>query len=323
VPGQSGDYFTRMQAETSAVRQAQADLSVALNQREELQRQLRGERQSAVATPAAAAGPNAPTTDTAVRLAEAQKRLDELLLRFTDKHPDVAATRDAIRQLQERQEQELRDLREGKGPATASLAASPVYQNIQMTLNQVEVQIASLRSRIGQGQSNIAQLQRLANTAPEVEADYSKLTRDYEVTRAQYNSLLERLERARLSEDAEQTGIVRFEVIDPPVAPLEPVAPNRPMLVAVLLAIALAAGAGLAYLMHVLRPVFSNVRTLTEVSGRPVLGAISVIWAGDRALARRKEVLALGGAFAGLLAVFVVVFTWQAWESAWFRNVVG
>jgi polysaccharide chain length determinant protein (PEP-CTERM system associated) len=310
VPGQGGDYFTRIQVQTEASKQARADLAVAMNRRDELQRQLRGERQSATATtPVGVAG--APVSDTATRLAEAHARLDELTLRFTDKHPDVIATRETIRQLEARQAEELAAMRSGEGPATASLAASPVYQNIQMALNQTEVEIASLRSKIALAESNVADLRRVASSAPEVEAEYARLTRDYEVTKAQYNALLERLEKAKLSDQADQTGIVRFDVIDPPVAAFNPVAPNRPLLIAGVFLAALAAGGGLAYLLNMMKPVFSNSRALADLTGLPVLGAVTAAWVSDLRERRKKELLVFGGSCAGLLAICLILASWQ------------
>ena len=322
VPGEGGDYFTRIQMQTEAAKQARAELSVAMNRRAELERQLRGERQSAV--PGSAVGPTGtPTTETAMRLAEAHKRLDDLTLRYTDKHPDVVATRETIRQLEQRQQEEIDAMRRGDGPTSSSLAASPVYQNLQMALNQTEVEITTLRSKIALAESNIADLSRVANTAPEVEAEYARLTRDYEVTRAQYNSLLERLERAKLSEQADQTGIVTFDVIDPPMAAFAPVAPNRPLLLAGVFLGALAAGGGLAYLLNMLKPVFSNTRSLAEVTGVPVLGAVTAAWLSDVRERRRRELLVFASSCAGLLVLFVLLAAWQFTAPIGFGQLIG
>jgi polysaccharide chain length determinant protein (PEP-CTERM system associated) len=322
VPGEGGDYFSRIQLQTEMAKQARADLSVALGRRQELQRQLVGERQSSV--PAAGAGtPSAPVTETGMRLAEAQARLDELRLRYTDKHPDIVATQETIRQLEERQQAELEAMRRGEGPATASLAASPVYQNIQMALNQNEVEIATLRGKIALAESNIADLRRVANSAPEVEAEYARLSRDYEVTRAQYNSLLERMEKAKLSEDADETGIVRFEVIDPPLAAFAPVAPNRPLLIAGVFAAALVLGGGLAYLLNMLKPVFSNSRNLAEITGLPVLGAVTAAWLSDVRERRKKELMAFAGSCAGLLVAFLILAAWQVTAPIGLGQIVG
>jgi polysaccharide chain length determinant protein (PEP-CTERM system associated) len=323
VPGESGGYFARLDAETARVKQARADLAVAMGRSDELRRQLRGEVTNVSPEAMAAGTAGLPATDTSVRLAEARARLDELSLRFTDKHPDVVATRETIRQLEERQRLEVEALRSGNGPTPAALASNPVYQSIQMALNQSEVQVAELRRQIAQGESNIADLQRLAKTAPEVEARFRELTRDFEVTRAQYTSLLERLEKARLSGQADQTGIVRFEVIDPPQVGLQPVSPNRPMLSLLVLLGGLAAGAGLAYLLSMQKPVFLNTRTLTEATGLPVLGSVSAALTAERTEARRKDRMAYAGAMAGLLVVFVALIAVQGSAGAFLSDIVG
>jgi protein tyrosine kinase modulator len=73
----------------------------------------------------------------------------------------------------------------------------------------------------------------------------------------------------------------------------------------------LAAGAGLAYLIQVLKPVFWSVRTLAEHTGATVLGAVSPAF--PQALLRRKRwdvsfFSLLAGSFVAL-AVVVLGFS--------------
>jgi polysaccharide chain length determinant protein (PEP-CTERM system associated) len=325
VPGAQGDYFGRLQAEMAASQKARAALDVALRRREELTRQLRGEKSL---VPAAVAGkgvapkvgvvdgsPDQRTdavaggTDTASRIAVAQARLDDLLLRYTDKHPDVVAARETLTQLKDRQATELEALRRGEPGAIlgSGLAANPVYQTIQLQLNQTDVEIAAIRGDLAEHGRAESELRRMVNTAPGVEAEFSRLNRDYDVTKAQYNSLVERLEKAKLSDDAQQTGVVRFEIIDPPTSPLTPVAPKRPFLMALVLLSALGAGVGVAWLISQLRPVFNTVESLADVTGLPVLGCVTVTWIGRLAGEFRRSVLAVVGATAGLVVLFLVV----------------
>lgn len=319
MPGTQGDYFTRLQAEMESVNKAQADLAVAVRRRDELQRQLRGE-QPFLSTPSdggagAVAGSPVPVgaaNDTGARIREAQARLDELLLRFTEKHPDVIALRATLSELRARQRAEIDAVRRGD-PAAASrigLNANPVFQSIQLQLNQTEVEIATLRGKVADGQRKVASLRALVDTAPEVEAEFARLNRDYDVTRAQYQALLERLEKTRLQEEAESTGVVRFEVIEPPTAAFQPVAPNRPRLIVMVLFGGMAAGVGVAYLLNMLRPVFSNTRQLSQITGLPVLGAVSLTWLDRyRAQQRRGAIVYVGAACAlvGIGAAIVLV----------------
>jgi hypothetical protein len=147
----------------------------------------------------------------------------------------------------------------------------------------------------------------MLDTAPEVEAEYARLMRDYDVTRAQYNELVSRLDRARISEEAEQTGVIRFEIIDPPNASVQPVAPDRPRLLALVLAVALAAGAGLAFVLHQLKPVFSSTAVLGDITGLPVIGAVSRTWRERYRAVRRQEMLKTALSAACLLLIFATV----------------
>lgn len=316
MPGeQGGDYFSRLQNEMEAVKKAQAALGVATSRREELQRQLRGETPYAASGSSNAAGARGGSGggDTSTRIQETQARLEDLLLRYTDKHPDVVALRETLEQLKQRQEAEIAALRRGDpGAAAAGAATNPVYQSIQLSLNQAEVEIAALRGQINDGHRKVAQLRELVDTVPEVEAEFARLNRDYDVTRAQYTALVDRLEKARLSEQAEETGVVRFDVIDPPAAGYQPAAPNRPRLIAMVLFAGLAVGGGLAYLLHQLRPVFNNVRLLNEITGVPVLGAVSMTWLDKRKMESRMRRLAFSGAAALLMVAFVGTMLFQS-----------
>lgn len=306
VPGAQGDYFTRLQNETDLAQKAEAQLRIATQRRAELSRQLTGERPYVPG--AVGVGVNSEGES---RVLEAQKRLDDLLLRYTEKHPEVIAARDSLQQLKARETQELAALQSGKGGSVTGMSSNPVYQQIQLQMNQADVEITSLRSELAVHQQNIAQMRSLVNTAPEVEADFSRLTRDYEVTKARYNELVTRLDQARISEQAEQTGIVRLEVIDPPTVGVEPVAPVRPRLLTIVLFASLLAGASVAFLGHQLRPVFTSSRSVTQVVGLPVLGAVARTWVERHRAERRTQLFQLAGAMGALVLVFVVVLLLQ------------
>ena len=313
MPGVQGDYFSRLQGEIDQIDKAKAALNLAGRRRAELQSQLRGEAPVLSVAPATVAG--AGGSDITSRIRETQAKLDEMLLRFTDKHPDVIALKQTLADLTARQQEQIEALRRGDAGAAAGigLAANPVYQNIQLQLNQTNVEIATLNAEIAERQRKIDELRKRVNTAPEVEAGLARLNRDYEVTRASYQALLERLEKARLSEQAEETGIVRFEIIDPPAASFIPVAPKRTLLLLGVLVLALGAGGGLAYLLHLLRSVFSNTRQLQAVTGRPVIGWVSMTGLEDHKANQRRGLLAFAAATSLLLftATVLVVVQWR------------
>ena len=312
MPGAQGDYFSRLQNEMEALNKSNGLLRVALERRETMQRQLRGE-QPMVAGSSGTGGIGGMGAgsigDTAQRIRETQTRLDETLLRFTDKHPDVIALRATLVDLQTRQKSEIEAARRGDAGAAAStgLNANPVYQNIQLQLNQADVEISALRAEINDHQNKVAELRKLVDTAPEVEAEFSRLNRDYDITRAQHQSLVARLEKAKFSDEADQTGVVTFETIEPPTASFKPVAPNRPMLIFAVLVAGLGAGGAIAYLLHQIKPVFSTARQLAAITGLPVLGEVSRTWLEKHSSLRLRGIMAYASAGGALVIAAVAV----------------
>jgi polysaccharide chain length determinant protein (PEP-CTERM system associated) len=302
VPGATGgDYFSRLHLETDELDHDRLALTLAEQKRDELRRQLASETGST----------NGGGADTATQIRDTQARLDELLLRFTDKHPDVIAARRTLEDLRARQKAEIEAVRRGDQAAIAAtgLASSPVYQGIKLQLSQIDVEVAGARQQVAGQEAKIAEQRKMINTAPQVEAEYERLDRDYAVTHTEYQALVDRLSRAKLSDKADATGVVRFEVVDPPAVNPDPVFPDRLKLILEVLAAGLGAGIGAAYLLHQLRPVFSSTRQLMELTQLPVLGSVSMTWPERHRAGARRAVwrYALGATTLVLLAVVVLL----------------
>ncbi|MGE3667580.1 MAG: GNVR domain-containing protein, partial [Steroidobacteraceae bacterium] len=161
------------------------------------------------------------------------------------------------------------------------------------------------------------------NSVPEVEAELARLNRDYDQVRQQYNELVQRRETALLSEQADRTGTVKFDVIEPPAAPIEPVSPNRPQLLMMVLVVALGAAGGVTWLLNQLRPVFHTVRALTETTGQPVFAAISRTWVDRHRQQRKLEFLKFSAATLVLLLVFGLVMALQDFAARHLQNLIG
>ncbi|HUJ52619.1 MAG TPA: XrtA system polysaccharide chain length determinant [Steroidobacteraceae bacterium] len=309
MPNEQGGYFAELQTEQEKVADLKAKLAEAESRRATLLRQLHGDVAVAAAPPTGA-GSGSTATDTLSRIDAAQAHLDELLLRFTDKHPDVIAARQTLEDLKKRRTVEIEQLREGDAAAAASSRASsnPVYQSVQLKLNETDVEIADLHTQLSVHEAKVAELRSYLNSAPQVEAEFQQLNRDYDVNKAQYTALLDKLQKARIEERADTAGSVRFEIVQPPTASLRPVSPKRPRLIAEALLAALGAGAALAYGLHYLRPVVTSASALTEAVGVPVLGQVSVAFPERARRRRQRELLRIAVASGCLAAVSLVVF---------------
>jgi polysaccharide chain length determinant protein (PEP-CTERM system associated) len=310
LPSEQGSYVDNLQVEMTELQNLRSQESVLLSRRQQLTAQLTAERQyvpsgSVVATPGGSRPASSGDLDSRIR--ESEARLEELLLVYTPKHPEVIALEEALAQLRAKRRDELTAMGVTGIPEGGSLAANPVHEQIRVQRNQVDVELAALRGQVADRQRRIAEMQTRVETMPEVEAELAQLTRDYEVLRTRYGEMLQQFETAKLSDAVGQRDQVEFSVVDPPAALAQPVAPPRLLLLLGILALGLGAGGAAAVVMSRMNPVFDSLTTLRDATGLPVLGAISATWLDQRAARRRADVLrvALGG--AALLVVFAVV----------------
>ncbi len=310
VPGATGDFFAGLQAEEHALTGLNEDLYVANRKRAALAAELKSEQEFTASGQDAPVGRGTPL-DTEQQIQQDQQRLDEMLLKYTDEYPDVISLRESIKELKTREKQQTADAKHGDLGAASSLglSASPVYMRLQEEYNSEVVEIASLQQQISDRQKRIVFLKSQMGSAPQVQAEYAQLTRNYDVTKKQYDELFARLDSARLGQQAASTGLVKFQVINPPAASYTPVFPKRPLFIAGVFFLALGAGIASAYMLHLLRPVIVSTRQLTAATGLPVLGAVSMAWAEKHRVERHQSSVRYALLSTGLLVVGAVVFT--------------
>jgi polysaccharide chain length determinant protein (PEP-CTERM system associated) len=309
MPSEQGGYFTQLQNEVDAEKKSETDLAIAISRREELAKQLHGDAAiSAAGTSASVVNGQVVGGggDTLSRIQETQAKLDELLLKFTDKHPDVIATRAALEELKKRRATELESLKRGDATAVAASGAgnNPVYQSIELEINKEDVEIAALRRQLSQHQGTVEDLRQRLNSAPEVEAEYQQLNRDYDVNKAEYAALLESYQKARIGERADTAGSVRFEVVLPPTSPVTPVWPRRTLFLLGALVMGVAGGAGVAYGLHAMRPVVRSATEISALTKFPVLGVVSTAFPSRRSAQSRATLVVFSAASFCLLVGF-------------------
>lgn len=312
LPGENGGVFERMQAEMDLLKQLQLDLQVELDRRDELRRQLATDDPMLPEGADGSMGIAVTGNATDLAITGLQTRRAELLLSVTARHPDVVAIDEQLEQLHEKRRLEQEALRSGgRGIEGAANATNPVYQTAQIALNEASVTIAALRSQITQREAMVRSLNEQITTIPEIEAEYAQLTRNYDQYRSLYNELLLQKERERLGSVGDERDVVSFNIVEPPTATIEPVAPKRGLLLVVTLLVGLGAGAGVAFLMHQLNPVFCDAETLRQVSMRPVLGVVSKTWLDRRKARRRTDLLTFASATTGLVLLFAGTLIFQ------------
>lgn len=298
VVSNMGDgYFEKLSAAKAEYGRAQLELREAANRRNELRRQMVEEK----TMPSFNFG-SASDNPLDMRIQELRKRLDEMLLEYTDRHPEVIPLKESLADL-ENKKQEM----DASSPADTGedmAENSPVYQALKISLSAADAEVASLNVRVSVFRSRVKELEDLVNSVPEIEAQMTALTRNYENEKKQYEVLSERLGTARMSEQVEQIGSGGVKLIEPPRLPKQPSGPNRMLLNSGILLGSLAAGMALALLLSQLFPAVYFRRELTRITGFPVIGEISLILTGQQAMKRKIQ---LGG-FLSALGLLLVVY---------------
>lgn len=288
--------------------QARLELREAENARDAARRQLDAEKASSSRSLLSDSPATISTPEIDGRIDVQRRSLDALLQRFTEQHPDVVNGRRLIKELEALKLKEVQELRKTAlaNPAAAS-GNSLAYQEISRLLATAEVQVASLRARVGEYESRLSRARERMKTAPQIEAEYAQLNRDYEINKKNYNDLVSRRESATMSGELDSaSGVADFRLIDPPRASPKPVAPNRLLLMPLALLAALGAGLGVTFLASQIRSVYYDARSLSESVGLPLLGTVTLVMGDGATVRRRTELKKFLGAFSGLLVVFVV-----------------
>jgi polysaccharide chain length determinant protein (PEP-CTERM system associated) len=300
--GGEGGFFTRLDAMQDELRQVRADLRVAMERRAALAGQVS-------ASAAAGTGDEAGATslvELQTQVLQAEQRLDQLRLLYTDEHPSVVSARETLAALQGRLERRRDEL----GPLLGlSGGGGAVVENVRIALNTVEIDITELRGRERNLEQRISELQDRVDIAPQLEAELAGLNRDHTVLRTQYENLLQRRELLSFDIDRKRTGRqLEFRIIEPPRAPELPVAPDRLRLMVMVLFAALGAGGGLAFVLHQMKPVFVTGEMVYQQLGIPVLGSVSMAWTKPAMWARRRTEMVFALGLILLFGIFGVVF---------------
>ncbi|HEX7027645.1 MAG TPA: XrtA system polysaccharide chain length determinant [Gammaproteobacteria bacterium] len=297
MPSSDSSYYVRLQQELDELNNKRNRLRLAMNKRNELLQQLQGERSSIGGL------------EIDAKIQAQRQQINNLLLRYTDRHPDVIAEKETLNQL-------LAQKENGDYPVAGNYGdegiGGSVYQSLRMAMSETDVEIATLEAEIDEQMKYIEELKAMVDTMPEVEAQLARLNRDYIVTKTNYERLLQSLEAAKISEGAEQSADeIQFQIIEPAMLPISPSGPNRAMFLSAVLVMSLGAGIVIAYLMNEIKPVFCSSMDLRKEIGLPVLGTVSVKWLPMERRIMQMDMLRLMAFLGILFAAYITMFSIQ------------
>lgn len=165
-----------------------------------------------------------------IEIARLKQRLANLQTQFTDKHPDIQQLRDEIAKDERLKAQIDKELKHPDATALASTGGpeSSVSAEVESQLKATELEISNRKKEIAQIELEMHGVQDRLDSTPVREQQLADLTRDYDQSRAYYESLLAKRNQSEMATNLEklQEG-EQFSVLDPPSLPTKPHFPNR------------------------------------------------------------------------------------------------
>jgi succinoglycan biosynthesis transport protein ExoP len=174
--------------------------------------------------------------------------------KYTDDHPDIVALKDRIAKteaLKVQTEKEIASRQKvtadgGQESVIGSGSTSGSMMQVQSQLKSNQLEIQNYERRRKDLEAQISSYQSRLNLTPATEQELAEISRGYEESRDNYNSLLQKQNQSQLATSLEQRQQgERFSVIDPPSAPLKPFSPNHLLVSLSGLAFGIALGVGL------------------------------------------------------------------------------
>jgi predicted nucleic acid-binding Zn-ribbon protein len=264
-------------------------------------------------TPAAASAGNASSAlagqlkQTAEKPSQRLRRqLEELRLRYTPDYPAVKELQlqlnEALKQ-EEQQEKEQRKLEdaaraqeearraaEKARPNSVAVAAARTRPEVAQLLMREQERITLLKTQLANADAEvanlkqkqedlsakIAELQERIEQIPIRQQEMAGLLRDYDISSANYRSLLSKDFTADMASDMEKRQkSERFMVLDPARPPEKPSKPNRPLFNSIAIFVSLLLGIAVGFGLEWKKNVFLGEWELPV--GTPILGRVPPI----------------------------------------------
>ena len=182
----------------------------------------------------------APPEAVEKQLIDLRSRLVDARSKYTDDYPDIVALKDKIAQTEALKKQIEDEIVSKEKTAAANDSVKPssaeaVRQRPTTSMMQIQSQIKSNQLEIQNYEkrrrdleSQISSYQSRLNLTPATEQELTDISRGYEGSKLNYDSLLQKQNQSQLATSLEQRQQgEHFSIIDPPSSPAKPFSPNH------------------------------------------------------------------------------------------------
>jgi polysaccharide chain length determinant protein (PEP-CTERM system associated) len=197
------------------------------------------------------------------RLAELQKRQQELGLVYTDNHPEVIEIKNEVAALKQQ-------LKPGYRRAESSGAPS-------LEMEKISMELSSLRGAENDQRRFIASKQALLRSIPAAKAGLEAVERDKNSQKLLYEQLMARYGQSEVTKQMEvQDKATTFRIVDPAILPTQPYSPQRVKIILLGVLGGLAASFAFLLLLDQLDKSVRNVESLKSL-GVQILAVVPTI----------------------------------------------
>jgi len=210
-------------------------------------------------------------TSLSSQLAQKRATLNEARQRYGEEHPDIKRLQRDIASLEAR-------IKGGEKGDVELSDGTPIGMQLRTQISAIDSQLASLGAQNAEIRAKLGGLEKNVTATPQVERDYSNLTRDLSTAREKYEQLLNRQMDAEVNTAAIVGGRAdEFRLIQTPSTPTKPAKPNRIaiLLIGIIAAVVLALTATVA--MEAVDPKVRGARDIRELLSVSPLVAIPTI----------------------------------------------
>ncbi len=295
----------------SQLREAKNALSLVRSQIATVKQQLAGNRPVSEGDELASA---LVRTENEEKLYLAEQEYNDLISRYTERHPDILRVKKRIAKLTRLVKAERStEQADGSGAVVRESREliNPAFNQLKVTEAQIGNDIEKIQYNIKDIEGKMKVYQKRVEETPKRELELQSLRRDYANIRDIYNSLLDRKLEAELSVNMEkkQKG-EQFRIIDYARLPEKPISPNVEKYFFLSTFLGLGLAVGVIFFMEFFDPFIRRDEQLEDELNLNILATIPLL--KDAAVEKKKYLDAIVFGFSvlyflGILSVFVVL----------------
>ncbi|MBL1264961.1 XrtA system polysaccharide chain length determinant [Candidatus Methylomicrobium oryzae] len=325
LPGEGGGQIADVQKEKALLEEAKLQLIEAKSRYQATTEQLADLQASGGEDEWAISDVSENPTEEDARIEDLASRKKELLIRFTENHPEIISINKVIKHLKKTKETTEKENVNTEEDIfnKPNVIANPYIQSIKIAQNEANAQVASSQARVDELQARLLKIENELQNRLRVETDLQNLNRDYEAIKSKYNLLIESREQAVMSEKVDdQAEALKFKIADAPNVPLTPSSPKRGLLYSIVFLAGPLLGTGLAILMYFLRPSLVSTSQLKQLTGLPILGSVSLKSNSAQTKLNKKQFIRFYGSLLGLLLIYSALMTFEMMGKS-LSNILG